>query len=317
MSDENSFIHWINNLFLEDFMKYCRFLAIVLTAATLAFTACSDDGGSGGGGTSGDIDVVFQSVAQVGGVNGTADSTSLTLTFDVDPATLTAENITVTGATKGALTGSGTTRSLTISNITVANGETVSVTITSPTGYSITGSPQTAVVYRQLTIGMDYLGGKIAYILQAGDPGYDASVPHGLIAATEDQSLEIVWISGGSTQSTSVPGGTGTALGTGSSNTDNIIAQAVAAGNNTLTSYAAGLARAHNGGGYNDWYLPSKDELNKLYLNRVAIGGFATASYWSSSENDADYAWLQIFDSGAQLDYDKYAALRVRAVRAF
>ena len=299
-------------------MKYCRFLAIVLTAATLAFTACSDDGGSGGGGTSGDIDVVFQSVAQVGGVNGTADSTSLTLTFDVDPATLTAENITVTGATKGALTGSGTTRSLTISNITVANGETVSVTITSPTGYSITGSPQTAVVYRQLTIGMDYLGGKIAYILQAGDPGYDASVPHGLIAATEDQSLEIVWISGGSTQSTSVPGGTGTALGTGSSNTDNIIAQAVAAGNNTLTSYAAGLARAHNGGGYNDWYLPSKDELNKLYLNRVAIGGFATAYYWSSSEYyDALDAWLQGFRDGDQNFGGKKYIFRVRAVRAF
>jgi len=298
-------------------MKHLRFLAILLTAATLAFTACSDDGGSGGGGTSGDIDVVFQSVAQVGGVNGTADSTSLTLTFDVDPATLTAENITVTGATKGALTGSGTTRSLTISNITVANGETVSVTITSPTGYSITGSPQTAVVYRQLTIGMDYLGGKIAYILQAGDPGYDASVPHGLIAATEDQSLEIVWISGGSTQSTSVPGGTGTALGTGSSNTDNIIAQAVAAGNNTLTSYAAGLARAHNGGGYNDWYLPSKDELNKLYLNRVAIGGFASACCWSSSEGHADSAWYQDFDGGGQGYDSKDGANRVRAVRAF
>lgn len=298
-------------------MKHLRFLAILLTAATLAFTACSDDGGSGGGGTSGDIDVVFQSVAQVGGVNGTADSTSLTLTFDVDPATLTAENITVTGATKGALTGSGTTRSLTISNITVANGETVSVTITSPTGYSITGSPQTAVVYRQLTIGMDYLGGKIAYILQAGDPGYDASVPHGLIAATEDQSLGIVWISGGSTQSTSVLGGTGTALGTGSSNTDNIIAQAVAAGNNTLTSYAAGLARAHNGGGYNDWYLPSKDELNKLYLNRVAIGGFADDDYWSSSEFNAGTAWDQGFYNGSQGNYIKDYNSRVRAVRAF
>lgn len=306
-------------------MKYCRFLAIVLTAATLAFTACSDDGGSGGGGTSGDIDVVFQSVAQVGGVNGTADSTSLTLTFDVDPATLTAENITVTGATKGALTGSGTTRSLTISNITVANGETVSVTITSPTGYSITGSPQTAVVYRQLTIGMDYLGGKIAYILQAGDPGYDASVPHGLIAATEDQSLEIVWISGGSTQSTSVPGGTGTALGTGSSNTDNIIAQAVAAGNNTLTSYAAGLARAHNGGGYNDWFLPSRDELNAIWVNLVdngsgansGVGGFANDYYWSSSEFNAIYARVQLFDDGSQNGFNKSNNYRVRAVRAF
>jgi len=36
---------------LEDFMKYCRFLAIVLTAATLALTACSDDGGDNGGTT--------------------------------------------------------------------------------------------------------------------------------------------------------------------------------------------------------------------------------------------------------------------------
>jgi len=104
-------------------------------------------------GTEPDIDVGFISAEQTGGASGTADSTALTLTFDVDPAALTVDNITVTGATKGALSGSGTTRSIAISDITVANGATVSVTITSPAGYSITGSPQTAVVYREFYAG--------------------------------------------------------------------------------------------------------------------------------------------------------------------
>ncbi len=259
-----------------------------------------------------DIDVEFVSATQTGGTTGTANSTGLTLTFDIDPATLTADNITVTGATKGALTGSGTTRSLAISNITVANGATVSVSITSPAGYSISGSPKTAVVYRLLTIGMDYLGGKIAYILQSGDPGYDAGVPHGLIAATADQSTGIIWAIL-AYQSTSVPGGTGTALGTGSANTDNIIAQ-----NGSGISYGAGRARAHNGGGYSDWYLPSIDELNKLYINRSTIGGFTNDCYWSSSEYNASNAWGQCFAAGNQgnlwkQDIDR----RVRAVRSF
>jgi hypothetical protein len=63
----------------------------------------------------------------------------------------------------------------------------------------------------------------------------------------------------------------------------------------TATSYAAGLARAYSGGGYNDWYLPSKDELNKLYLNQVTIGGFADATYWSSTGDDWDVfnAWAR------------------------
>ncbi|HBD94704.1 MAG: hypothetical protein A2015_07115 [Spirochaetes bacterium GWF1_31_7] len=92
--------------------------------------------------------VVFQSAVQTGGTSCTTESTGLTLTFDIDPTTLAASDITLTGATKGALSGTGTTRSLVISSITVANGATVSVAITSPIGYSISGSPKTAVVYK-------------------------------------------------------------------------------------------------------------------------------------------------------------------------
>ena len=82
-------------------------------------------------------------------------------------------------------------------------------------------------------------------------------------------------------------------------------------------SYAAGLARAYSSGGYGDWYLPSKDELNKLYLNRLAIGGFASAGYWSSSESDPHSAWGQGFGDGYQANDGKRATGRVRAVRAF
>ncbi len=92
--------------------------------------------------------ITFESLVAADGTDGTADTTTLTLTFSADPTTLTSDNITVTGATKGALSGSGTTRTLAISNITVANGETVSVAITNPGGFTISGSPQTAVVYK-------------------------------------------------------------------------------------------------------------------------------------------------------------------------
>ena len=164
-----------------------------------------------------------------------------------------------------------------------------------------------------LAVGDTYGGGKVAYILQAGDPGYSSTVQHGLISATADQSTGIIW-SLPAYQSIVVPsnGAIATALGTGLANTNAIISQ-----NGAGTTYAAGLARAYNGGGYSDWYLPSKDELNKLYLNKVAIGGFTTGLYWSSSEYSDAGAWFQFFSNGGQYGYGKENALYVRAVRAF
>ena len=297
--------------------KFIPFSLTVILILAVILSGCG--GGNGGGNSGGGTNVVFVSATRTDGASGTADSTGLTLTFDVDPTTLAADNITVTGATKGALSSSGTTRSLAISDINVADGGTVTVTITSPAGYSITGTPKTAVVYRltadHMTIGMDYRGGKLAYILQSG-AGYDVNVPHGLIAATTDQDggSGIIWALI-DYRSTTV-GDTGTELGTGSANTDKIIAQ-----NGAGIGYAAGLARACNGGGYTDWYLPSRDELDKLYLNKDAIGGFTDSLYWSSSEASADLAWIQSFSrfgmGGDQLNEDKLAQDRVRAVRAF
>jgi hypothetical protein len=87
------------------------------------------------------------------------------------------------------------------------------------------------------------------------------------------------------------------------------------------TSGAANLADAYtrtvSGVVYGDWFLPSKGELNRMYVNRVAIGGFSTDYYWSSSEDTNDAAWAQTFDDGNQLNAGKTSTNYVRPVRAF
>jgi hypothetical protein len=104
---------------------------------------------------------------------------------------------------------------------------------------------------------------------------------------------------------------TSNAIGAGYANTSAMIAQSNAAGR------AATVARAFQGGGKTDWSLPSKDELNKMYLQRSAIGGFASGIYWSSSELDELYAWDQSFGDGYPANANKPVAQYVRPVRAF
>jgi len=160
-----------------------------------------------------------------------------------------------------------------------------------------------------VAVGDSYGGGKVAYIFQVGDPGYIAGQTHGLIAATADLNggVEIAW----SNITDTLVGTTGTALGTGQANTTAIVGQS------GCTSGAAYLCDHLTEGSYSDWYLPSKDELNQLYLNRVVIGGFDDYYYWSSSEFSASNAWAQFFATGEQLNGIKDNPSLVRAVRAF
>ena len=87
------------------------------------------------------------------------------------------------------------------------------------------------------------------------------------------------------------------------------------------TSGAANLADAYtatvNGVVYGDWFLPSKGELVQIYVNRFAIGGFSSGTYWSSSEYDAYLAWHENFTTGTQANNAKDYLGYVRPVRAF
>lgn len=146
-----------------------------------------------------------------------------------------------------------------------------------------------------------------------------------LEAAKEDQSTGIEW-GGVGKQSVS---GTGTDIGTGRANTEAIVGVFGEPGDGYTNlrggSYAARLCYDLDLYGEDDWFLPSRDELNELYRlykqkdNSSEI--FASAIYWSSSEmNNSFEAWSQNLGSGYQ--YEVYNNLKlyerhVRAIRAF
>ena len=123
--------------------------------------------------------------------------------------------------------------------------------------------------------------------------------------------------------------GTSSAIGEGKSNTEALVAAMGSAAytewdpskTTTTGDYAAKLCYLHEAGGYDDWFLPSKDELNLMYVNLKSqgIGGLSAGyEYWSSSEIGSHLAWMQNFYNGDQYsNYSRASTLWVRPVRAF
>jgi hypothetical protein len=156
------------------------------------------------------------------------------------------------------------------------------------------------------SIGDSYGGGIVFYV-------YDNGL-HGLIAATTDQSTGVRWYAGINTNTMAYADG----VGAGKVNTAIIIANQ---GYGDGATYAARICNEYSvtvgGVTYGDWYLPSKYELNLLYLQKTVVGGFATNSFWSSTEANNNSAWYQNLYSGGQSYTSKYLTNYVRAIRAF
>ena len=116
--------------------------------------------------------------------------------------------------------------------------------------------------------------------------------------------------------STVIVGATSTSIGTGKQNTAAINSACLE--ENTAARIASNFAL----NGYNDWYLPSKDELIALHNQASIVGGFSLNSYWSSSEVDIspNNAWFQHFWGDQLIAWDAYksnSTLSIRAIRSF
>ncbi|MDT4762463.1 YDG domain-containing protein [Sphaerochaeta sp. PS] len=173
-----------------------------------------------------------------------------------------------------------------------------------------------AVGSKALAVGDYYGGGVVGYLYKSGDP---VAIGKGLIVAETHQG-PIRWGIEGTY--VGVDGYANDKLGAGATNTDTII---TALSSEVSTSYAAGLARSYRGGGYSDWFLPSKGESTILYDNQTAIGGYLYALYWNSSEcNQPGYSAVDNasgteFSSsvGSSFVYGKNYQVLIRATRYF
>ena len=161
-------------------------------------------------------------------------------------------------------------------------------------------------------------GGVVFYV--------DETNEHGLVSDIQNLgNVGIVWGCYG----LEVDHSDGIAIGTGAQNTLAILADC--SEDSTAAFYAANSVSQ----GYNDWFLPSHDELDQMHCLFEVIDSVATLNggknfifdnhygYWSSTQDDENFAYYQDFRSGSNCtnspeSYPKrYLYLSVRAARAF
>jgi len=244
----------------------------------------------------------------------TGSGTLAWTTLDAGTLSGTTLKSTITGS---SLTSVGTITSGVWSGTALAVGKGGTGLTSVGTNGQVLSSNGTSIVWTTPStgdthsIGESYGGGIVFYVYDGGK--------HGLIAASSDQSTGIRWYGGGSFTNTRARAD---GVGAGFKNTAIIIANQGAVDGNAFAATVCNEYSVTAGGvTYGDWYLPSRHELNLLYIQKVAgtVGGFATNNvlYWSSTEENASYAGVQNFTDGVQSIDGKLFTNYVRAIRAF
>jgi chondroitin AC lyase len=164
-------------------------------------------------------------------------------------------------------------------------------------------------------IGEKFGGGVVFWVDETGD--------HGLIAAEKDITNNIGWRNGPSKKTQHfgdhadrVTFARSDGIFAGERNTMLIIAQLTE--DNPAGNFAARACAEAVIGGFGDWYLPSKTELQLMYNLKDLIGEFNEEMYWSSTEYNVGFVWIQNFRGyGGQYSQNKSGSYSVRCVRRF
>ncbi|MDG1160398.1 MAG: hypothetical protein P8N19_12975 [Flavobacteriales bacterium] len=171
-----------------------------------------------------------------------------------------------------------------------------------------------------LQVGDVFGGGLVAYIYQAGDPGFIEGEVHGFVVSDFNLTNNIAWGCSGTFMETS------SELGAGMANTIQIVNAC------SDENFAAKLCYDLIHNGYDDWWLPSRDELAKIYGNRVALDIASALHYWSSTDCSELRARVLNFANGGWFNCSSHttnrkvlspysngsdAVRRVRAIRYF
>jgi hypothetical protein len=275
------------------------------------FTATSTSAGGTSAATAASNSITATTVPQAPTI-GTATLSTTTASVPFTAGATGGSIITSYTATSspGSLTGTGASSPISVSGLTPGISYTFTVTATNANGTSTASSASNSLTPAYVLGGVGQGGGKIFY-----DAGSTLSWGRYLEMATSSTSpawtdAYVEW--SGNTDGFTY---TATAIGTGKTNTNLVIA------NNSTANRAMTVTRAYTGGGYSGastgWFTPSKDELNQLWLNGGWPTGFTGATYWSSSEVDNYYAHYHNLSSGYPTTGAKYYQLYVRAVRSF
>ena len=151
--------------------------------------------------------------------------------------------------------------------------------------------------------GKSYQGGIIAYLNTATGDGF--------VATFSDLTSIAEWGCNGY----NISGADGTAIGDGIQNTTDIVLGC------STNNIAAKLCMDLSQNSYNDWFLPSKNEVFQLYYNLhlKGLGNFKliNAFYWSSSEVNSSYAWAKDFGTGNNINFGRNIQITVRPIREY
>ena len=224
-------------------------------------------------------------------VNPNSISTNVSFEYGTDTSYLT--HIT---ASESPLTGNSAVRvSVNVTGLTPGSTYHYRIVATNEKGTAF-GADKTFIA--EYILGEFIYGGYIFYI--------DETEEHGLVCAPSDQSQTSIW------GNCVPPGAAGRPVGSGIKNTADIVNGCSDAMNAARICYDLEI------NGYDDWYLPSVNELHLMYknLHEKGLGGFKETYYWSSTQ-DKFGAWVVSFYYGSKSNHNRNEYAVIRAVRSF